>query len=910
MIENNQKTSLLVQAQLPEYVQDNPEYANFRLFLKAYYEWMEQNGNVTERSKNLLSYKDIDRTTDEFLDYFTNEFLPYFPKETLISKQQAVKVAKQLYQTKGTPASYQFLFRILFDSDFDYFNTKEAVLRASDGIWYVAKSLKLSSSDPNLLNIANYRLFGETTKSIATIETSVLAGTKTEVFISNIERLFESGEFVRVVDNNNQDVLFGGQPLRAKIVGQISQIRINPKNRGLLYQPGDPVVVYDGLSSNTGLGATAEVGSTTAGSIQRINVLTGGYGYTAYPNTLIDITKAPGANAIIGSLNPASANIANVGYFPIDSIALKKDIILSNSNYFFTNAVSANINTKLSDAFTFKSFTTYPISSVLVINGGGGITEVPEVSAKSYYPSDNENRAALVSSLGMLGPIQIVNRGYAYQANDVIVFTGGSGIGARANVLTVNATGAIMTVGYVPRDQKDYPLGGIGYKTTDLPSLSVTSQHGGGAELYVPNILGEGASFSPIVDRAGSVTTINVTEPGEDYISSPNVSLRVQDIVVANVSLYNLPTKGDVLYQGVDLENATYIATVDSVTLLSPDDDPDLSIYNLRVFNYNSNPVPTLPLVIDKGIYLVMNNTKYNSNYNDNGVRNYGDGTAKANATFLNGLVISQGQYLNSRGQPSSFDVLQNEVYNNFTYQITVEKEIEKYRSVLLNLLHPTGMNVIGRFALKANATLNMDGFEALNQGYPLSYFTGVDISTATMVANFTNKSNNIIKLDNLNGNVPSDFVDIGNTYIEIIPTNGPNVHSEIVAVNDTTGEVTIDSNVWLTFGNVAVVTANSGQNTLVVQSLTGTYSTENNGVYSNTAYPLMDIVYIGDTIKVATNTQRVVTDIDFENNIITVDSNFGSSINSYMSVNRTFVANSSTNSDQIRLYNPVGSQY
>ena len=84
MIENNQKTSLLVQSQLPDYVQDNPDYANFRLFLQAYYEWLEQNGNVTERTKNLLSYKDIDRTTDEFLDYFTNDFLPYFPKSLAI----------------------------------------------------------------------------------------------------------------------------------------------------------------------------------------------------------------------------------------------------------------------------------------------------------------------------------------------------------------------------------------------------------------------------------------------------------------------------------------------------------------------------------------------------------------------------------------------------------------------------------------------------------------------------------------------------------------------------------------------------------------------------------------------------------------------------------------------------------
>ena len=62
MIDNSQKTSNLVLSQLPEYVRDNPEYANFNLFLKAYYEWMETTGKVTDRSKNLLNYKDVDAT--------------------------------------------------------------------------------------------------------------------------------------------------------------------------------------------------------------------------------------------------------------------------------------------------------------------------------------------------------------------------------------------------------------------------------------------------------------------------------------------------------------------------------------------------------------------------------------------------------------------------------------------------------------------------------------------------------------------------------------------------------------------------------------------------------------------------------------------------------------------------------
>ena len=119
--------------------------------------------------------------------------------------------------------------------------------------------MKLLTEDPNFLDIANYRLFGNTTKTIATIENSVFAEGKTEVFISNITRLFQSGKFVTVVDNYNQPILINGEYLTAKIVGQISQININPNFRGSFYNSGDPIVVYGGLSSPTGIGATRKL---------------------------------------------------------------------------------------------------------------------------------------------------------------------------------------------------------------------------------------------------------------------------------------------------------------------------------------------------------------------------------------------------------------------------------------------------------------------------------------------------------------------------------------------------------------------------------------------------------------------------------------------------------------------------
>ena len=1020
MIENGHLNSLQVLKQLPEHIRDNPDYANFHKFVQAYYEWMEQTGKVSERSKNLLSYKDIDETTDEFLDYFTNDFLPYFPKDSLLSKQEAVKVARQLYQSKGTPASYEFLFRVLYNSEVDIFYTKDAIFKASAGSWYISKSLKLLTNNDNFLQTKNYRIFGEESKSIATIESAVIVGDKIEIFISDIQRLFQSGEFVRIVDINNQDVLFDGSILRSKIVGQISQIKINSTKRGQLYQPGDPIIVFGGLNANVPfpVGATAIVGETTKGSIQRINIVDGGFGYSTKPNTIIKITGAPGAKANVGSVSPflppsfnivnggrgyrindpviyddaafayvssvdangtitnitysisvnaraivgitatvdssnnLAANaviktassvgnaIANVSFVPTDIIGFKKNITVSNAQYNFAKTITANANTRLINAFSFTSFSTFPISSVIVENGGGGISKLPEVKAISTYRTDDfadEYFATYgdLATLGILGPIQISKSGVGYRANDRIIITGGTGRGAHANVKSVNANGAITAVEYTfdpAYPYPLYPLGGMGYVNEYIPGLTIQSANAQatGAELFVPGILGTGATFSLVVDRVGSVTTINILDYGQDYESKPSVSLKVQDIVVSNVSIGNLPSKGDLVYQGPSINLATYTAKVNSVSRLSTDANSELSLFNLRVFNYSTNPNPDLILKIDErdlnykmgnSAYpeftqtynyfdAVGNQTVFTREYNKYGVINYGDGSAKANATFLNGLVIGDGQYLTTQGQPSSFDVIQSDKYNNFTYQITLEKELAKYKDVLLNLLHPTGTRVLGRYALKSNNKILYNAQEGLYAGKTLAYYLGNYVSDVlTINTSFTNKSNNIIKFNNTLGANLETFIFPNITTIEIASNRGASIKSLVTKVNNAANTITIASNVWLTFGNVAVVSGTSGSNTLNITSLTGLFDYENNGVYSNTSYPLKDIVYGGDSIQVNSNTYTVRS-VDHLNDKLVLTTNLTANENTLLSVKRKFIANSTIASNQIKILGPIGLQY
>ena len=1064
MISNGQLTSVLVPYQLPEFIRDNPDYSNFVLFIQAYYEWLEETGNVTDRTKNLLNYKDVDSTTNEFINYFYNDFLQYFPKNILANKTEVLKLAKQMYQAKGTPAAFQFLFRTLYNSDVDFFETKEVVFKASAGTWYVAKSLKLATLDQNFLKTSNLRIFGESTLSIATIENVVESQNKMEVFISNIERLFQSGEIARVVDGNNQTVYFlssknkhisaysnilnystgdlvvfnnvtyvakqntiahdptntvywsiygqQAEVLRAKIVGQISQVKIssNANFRGQNYQgantvlgyPGDPIVIYGGLNSDTGHGASATISTVTKGSIKAIRVantvvpgtantltLVGGFGYSLEDSaqnafSVINIVGGGGAIANITGVNAASVvYVGNSFYNPITTVSnISIDrayrffsqplgVTANNTNYSWDSTtlypafanVTSNATTTLANAFSFISpFSAYPISAVTILNQGGGLTQPPTVTAASLYKTrDDINNIAYadLASLGILGPISINNPGLGYSVNDKVNIIGGSGFGAYANITSVAANGAIQNVSYVYSTTNLYPtpLGGMGYRLNALPTINVSNSLITGANvanLSIAGIVGQGAKFFSETDRVGSITTINITDYGEDYIAPPNVSFKVQDIIVTNIALGNVPSRGDALYQGTSITNALYKATVDSIVSLQNDIDPLKDIYKLRVYNYNSKPNIALPLLANNKTYSLTITKAYENNLINlpyygllnyaNGTITYGDGTAKGTVSFLNGLTIGQGEYLDTKGQPSSFDVLQSVDYNNYTYQITLEKEIEKYRSALLNLLHPTGMKVRGRYAMKSNGSMQTHVVDALQTGYLLydsvganaafvlmsnfnnyeDLFSDLDVTEDLLnssdplvdllvdqisASNFAVPSTNIIQFGNLNTGTNLANILFSNSTIAFTTANGRQFKSEVNTINYLTNTLTTKDNVWLSFANVASVIGTAGQNYINISSVyTSSYNIVNNGNYTTANNPLADIIDIGDYILV-NNMIFVVNTLNTTNNIITsitLDKNLTYNATGNLTVNHVL----SATAQYVRIFGPLGQQY
>ena len=68
-------------------------------------------------SNNLLSYADIDKTSGDFIEYFRRDFMPFIDRDVVANKRLLQKHVKDLYLSKGTKESIEFLFRILYGDE-------------------------------------------------------------------------------------------------------------------------------------------------------------------------------------------------------------------------------------------------------------------------------------------------------------------------------------------------------------------------------------------------------------------------------------------------------------------------------------------------------------------------------------------------------------------------------------------------------------------------------------------------------------------------------------------------------------------------------------------------------------------------------------------------------------------------
>ena len=281
MVKNDKPgINTVVASQFPSFISE--DHPRFIAFMEAYYSWLERRGGVLHESRRVLSYQDIDDTIDEFAEQLFKEFLPNIPRNALADRATLLKFIKQFYRAKGTEKSYKFFFRILYNTNVEFYYPRVDILRASDGKWVQHRTLRITPIKGDITKIVSQKIRGKTKNCTAFVERmvgveeDVLYGYELFLNRSSITGVFLPNEVIESED------------------GSI-QARINPvpvsvtiTNPGTHYRIGD---TFDVIGPN-GSGAKATVDYVdSVGAIQKMSISSYGLGYSTENPPVIEFSR-------------------------------------------------------------------------------------------------------------------------------------------------------------------------------------------------------------------------------------------------------------------------------------------------------------------------------------------------------------------------------------------------------------------------------------------------------------------------------------------------------------------------------------------------------------------------------------------------------------------------------------------
>ena len=539
----NNKISSLVSSQVPFFVRnDNPK---FIAFLEAYYEYLEQSGKVVDEAKSIRELMDIDTTVDAFAEYLYSKFLHDFPTKTLTDRSNILKNAKDIYRSKGTEKATRFLLRAMFDTEIDFYYPKKDVLRASDGKWYIKKTLRITNT--KIENVSNTDITG-LEKYVGTRVRGSLSNA--QAIIETVDRFYDAGTTVDEIELSNLSGTFlNGENISAQFVqsGATYNISsevfgatintINVTEPGSGYTVGDPVII----ESSTGNGASAIVGRVSTGNLASVIVVEGGSGFQNGDSLLVTGGGGSGATGNVASVLNDNSVHPNTYNIVIDIISPEQNTIIAN--------VAANTIASYSNTFVYGN--TGPVKVLNIITSGNNYTSIPSIGIVGN---------TRIQELGILGRLRINSGGSDYVIGDTITFTNGAfsyGAGASANVVNVDANGTITAVGFTANG--DYPTGGFGYSQSFLPTAQVVSGTGANANVEVISLLGFGGTFSIANTTLGAVERIIVLDRGSNYTETPTINLRSSGDGTANAIA--LLVQGAVTYPGRYLNDDGHVSS-------------------------------------------------------------------------------------------------------------------------------------------------------------------------------------------------------------------------------------------------------------------------------------------------------------------------------------------------------------
>jgi hypothetical protein len=737
--------SNFIENQFPLFYQE--EGPDFVLFMKAYYEWMESNGNPIYQSRRLYDYRDIDNTMEEFLEFFQKKYLYGIPFNVISNKRFLLKHILDVYRSKGSIQCYRLLFKLLYNEDIEVYLPGRDILRVSDGTWVEPKYLEVTKND-NLNNYIGKTIIGAASLVTATVENYVQENYNNDIinilYISNIlpkRKNFQINEKIVLLDEVDNTNAINLAPTLLGSLDKISVVRsgnnyaigdiVKIKNREVdvnAYSIGAPISFgVDGILRISEL-------FTGFGSLT-YDLENGGFGYTNNANVFLYKTSDAGQGA---SFDVGILTSTQVITYNTDLVCNYLNIQLDSSSYGFPKNPSANLSTNVGVVLSTNTETFGTIFSLDNILIGNSYETAVSVFVRSTLLSE-----PLPGTIKFANTSNVV---YGLSTNFSNIFSNDDIIALQSNASVSNTyeLAVIKTVVsdaelllYGPPKSSGVTVGFVtSNSTARADSILLTADAGVNSSIsavyrVAPTILpAEFATYEPVMFTAnGSVVGEN-----EDIRAYPNFG---SNIALEAVALNS--GKGYVDNEQVKIYPYSIVSNV--VTIAS------------RGFDYASNDsllfVDGNPGRIASGyIESVDENGSINSVVIETGGSGYKelpeirvvsangfgarivpsllefDETREILAKVSKGSIgRAAGYYSTTRGFLSADKYIQDSYYyQDYSYEIKVAQTLNKYKDIIKETFHSAGSEVFGKYLKflydSSEANLVSEDFEVFSSSW------------------------------------------------------------------------------------------------------------------------------------------------------------------------------------------------
>jgi hypothetical protein len=335
-----------IESRIPSFIRE--DYSTFVTFIEKYYKFLEQSNEPSKVPFAQAEFKDVDFTPQILLDKFKKLFIPDFPEQLAVDRQTGkplnlktlIKRAKQFYQSKGTEKSYDFLFRVLFDTDVEIFYPRTKMMIVSGGLWVERKTLKVLVNDTdraralvgkiiyqrdvnglkiNRARVKSCQIYMQSPYKVAEFEIDEINGT------------FQYGKIYSDVVYQDAE-----ETIEFSLRRGISTINIT--SGGLNYTIGD-VVKLTPATNGSGVGYTARVLEVDQnGAITKLQTVNFGFNYEQNPIGLYDIQVTTVGGTGFDGVPESTVLCEYAGYYKNSNSVLGSDNYIQDNYYYQTHS--------------------------------------------------------------------------------------------------------------------------------------------------------------------------------------------------------------------------------------------------------------------------------------------------------------------------------------------------------------------------------------------------------------------------------------------------------------------------------------------------------------------------------------------------------------------------------------------